>query len=75
MLWLYSFFDNEAAACLNRAGHKIRFDNTKAQTVLQIDFRDPAKALVEMAYTLIERGIVKKSRGYRGLPAELKSEL
>ncbi|VDP56633.1 unnamed protein product [Heligmosomoides polygyrus] len=29
LLWLYSFFDSEAAACLNRVGHLIRFDNSK----------------------------------------------
>ncbi|CAJ0600265.1 unnamed protein product [Cylicocyclus nassatus] len=72
-VWLYSFFDKEAAACLNRIGHTIRFDNSKATRLLGIEFRDPAESLIEMGYSLIERGIVKKKSGYRGVPSKYKS--
>ncbi|KAL6728819.1 hypothetical protein Aduo_010554 [Ancylostoma duodenale] len=68
LLWLYSFFDKEAAACLNRVGHTIRFDNSKAKRLLDMEFRDPAESLIEMGYSLIERGIVKRPRGYQGVP-------
>ncbi|KAK5966229.1 hypothetical protein GCK32_021699 [Trichostrongylus colubriformis] len=68
MLWLYSFFDKEAAACLNRVGHTIRFDNSKAKRLLGMEFNDPAVAVIEMGYSLIERGIVKKRPGYNGVP-------
>lgn len=72
LLWLYSFFDSEAAACLNRVGHLIRFDNSKAKRLLGIEFRDPAEAMIEMAYSLIERGIVKKKQGFKGVPEQYK---
>ncbi|KAE9420223.1 hypothetical protein Angca_009532, partial [Angiostrongylus cantonensis] len=60
VLWLYSFFDKEAAATLKRVGNIARFDNSKAKRLLGLEFSDPAKAMVEMGYSLIERGIVKK---------------
>ncbi|KAK5979570.1 Dihydroflavonol-4-reductase, partial [Trichostrongylus colubriformis] len=72
VLWLYSFFDKEAAACLNRVGHTIRFDNSKAKRLLGMEFNDPAVAMVEMGYSLIERGIVKKRPGYKGVPSKYK---
>ncbi|VDO38243.1 hypothetical protein V3C99_003019 [Haemonchus contortus] len=68
VLWLYSFFDKEAAACMNRVGHTIRFDNSKAKRLLGMEFNDPAVAMIEMGYSLIERGIVKKRSGYNGVP-------
>ncbi|KAK6739581.1 hypothetical protein RB195_008216 [Necator americanus] len=71
-LWVYSFFDKEASACLNRVGHTIRFDNSKAKRLLGIEFRDPAESLVEMGYSLVERGIVKKRSGYQGVPSKYK---
>ncbi|VDL65433.1 unnamed protein product [Nippostrongylus brasiliensis] len=72
VLWLYSFFDQEAAACLHRVGHTIRFDNSKAKQLLGIEFRDPAESMVEMGYSLIERGIVKKRPGYTGVPEKYR---
>ncbi|KHJ83534.1 hypothetical protein OESDEN_16766 [Oesophagostomum dentatum] len=70
MVWVYSFFDKEVAASLNRIGHIIRFDNSKAKRLLGMEFRDPAESVVEMAYSLIERGIVKKRSGYEGVPSK-----
>ncbi|KAJ1366876.1 hypothetical protein KIN20_027658 [Parelaphostrongylus tenuis] len=75
VLWLYSFFDKEAAASLKRVGRIVRFDNSKAKRLLGIEFSDPARAMIEMGYSLIERGIVKKRSGYKGVPDQYKSSL
>ncbi|KJH53116.1 NAD dependent epimerase/dehydratase family protein [Dictyocaulus viviparus] len=72
LLWLYSFIDREAAACLHRIGNTVRFDNSKAKRLLGIEFNDPTKAMIEMCYSLIERGIVKKRPGYKGVPEQYR---
>ncbi|VDK65669.1 unnamed protein product [Cylicostephanus goldi] len=68
MVWMYSFFDKEIASGLYRIGDTVRFDNSKATRLLGMQFRDPTESFIEMGYSLIERGIVKKRSGYRGVP-------
>ncbi|PIO70110.1 NAD dependent epimerase/dehydratase family protein [Teladorsagia circumcincta] len=41
-----------------------------AKRILGMEFNDPAVAIVEMGYSLIERGIVKKLSGYNGVPSK-----
>ncbi|CAI4225482.1 unnamed protein product [Auanema sp. JU1783] len=72
VLWIYSFLDSQAAACLHRVGHTIRFDNSKAQNLLGITFRDPKESILSMAYSMIERGHIKKARNYTGVPDKYK---
>lgn len=38
----------------------------KAVSMLGMKFTNPEKSLVEMAYSMIERGILPKKCGYRG---------
>uniref|UniRef100_F1L7N0 Oxidoreductase n=1 Tax=Ascaris suum TaxID=6253 RepID=F1L7N0_ASCSU len=70
ILWLYSFFDREAREILVRVGYKIHLDNTKAKTLLGLEFMDPRRSIIEMAYDVIERGMAPKRRGYRGPPSK-----
>lgn len=70
VLWLYSWFDAESRQILDRVNRRVRFDNAKAQRLLGIDFAPPQKSLVEMAYSMIERGIIPKKSGYLGPPAQ-----
>ncbi len=64
---------------LDRVGHEIKFDNAKvrlsdslwyplfqAKDLLGMEFKNPADSLIDMAYSMIERGILPKRAGYRG---------
>ena len=37
----------------------------KAKRLLGIEFTNPEKSLIEMAHSLIERGILSRKSGYR----------
>jgi len=65
VVYLYSFVDAQSRQILDRIGYEIKFDNSKAKDLLGIDFKNPSESLVEMAYSLIERGILPKRSGYR----------
>ncbi|KAL7079414.1 hypothetical protein ACQ4LE_001447 [Meloidogyne hapla] len=65
-VWLYSFFDSEASSVLSRLNRQILFDNSKAKKLLGIEFRNPEISLIEMAYSMIERGILPKHKEYIG---------
>uniref|UniRef100_A0AC34QG70 3-beta hydroxysteroid dehydrogenase/isomerase domain-containing protein n=1 Tax=Panagrolaimus sp. JU765 TaxID=591449 RepID=A0AC34QG70_9BILA len=66
VLRFYSIFDPQARAILERVNREVKFNNSKAKNVLGIEFRNPDTSLVEMAYTMIERGILPKKFGYKG---------
>ncbi len=43
--------------------------NTRRMTnVLGVTARDPKSTVIEMAYSMIEKGMVKKAKGYKGPP-------
>ncbi|CAK5085089.1 unnamed protein product [Meloidogyne enterolobii] len=65
-VWLYSFFDSETRSVLSRLNRQILFDNKKAKKLLGIEFRNPENSLIEMAYSMIERGILPKHKEYIG---------
>ncbi|CAD5234469.1 unnamed protein product [Bursaphelenchus xylophilus] len=65
LVWLWSFIDKEAAASLPRLNRKVQFDNSKSRKLLGLEYRNIETAIVEMCYSLIERGIVGKRSGYR----------
>jgi len=71
IFYLYSIFDDEAKQLRGYVGHELRLDNTKAKTILGIHFRNPKDSFIDMAYTMIERGIVPKTSKYRGAPTAL----
>lgn len=68
VLRIYSIWDEQARSILGRVGKEIKFDNSKAQRILGIKFRHPESAIIEMAYDMIERGILPKKAGYKGRP-------
>uniref|UniRef100_A0A914EDB4 NAD-dependent epimerase/dehydratase domain-containing protein n=1 Tax=Acrobeloides nanus TaxID=290746 RepID=A0A914EDB4_9BILA len=72
ILWVYSIFDSQAKQILERVNRKIRFDNSKAKELLNMEFTNPEKSLIEMVYSMIERGILPKKSGYK--PAQLDNE-
>lgn len=44
----------------------------QSKAVLGTVYRDVDKSLVDMAYSLIERGIAKRTKKYRGVPFGVK---
>jgi nucleoside-diphosphate-sugar epimerase len=66
VVWLYSWIDPQSREILSRLNREVSFDNSKALRLLGMDFINPQKSLIEMAYSMIERGIVPKRSGYSG---------
>ncbi|KAK6195722.1 hypothetical protein SNE40_001090 [Patella caerulea] len=65
-LWLSSVFDKTLKLILPQVGKIHRFDNTRMKEVLGIQPRDTKEMLLDMAYSLIEGGFVKKTKKYTG---------
>jgi len=66
VLRIYSIFDSEAKTVLERVNREVKFDNSKAKRILGLECRNVDTSLVEMVYTMIERGILPKKCGYKG---------
>ena len=64
-----SWFDEGAKFILPQVGKTWRIDNSRMTEVLGIEPNDVQQAVVAMAYTLIEAGIVKRTRKYHGKPS------
>ena len=47
----------------------IQLDTRRMTNVLGIKPRDPKLTIIDMAYSMIENGMVKKSKGYKGPPS------
>ncbi|CAJ0926751.1 unnamed protein product, partial [Mesorhabditis belari] len=63
-----SVFSGKLSALAPRLGMETRFDNTRLREVLGVHPNDSREAMVDMAYELIDRGIIKKTPKYRGKP-------
>ena len=63
---LYSWFDAQAKITLPYLGKPWRVNNDHMIKVLGIEPSDISEAVVTMAYSLIEAGIVKKTPHYHG---------
>ncbi|KHN87491.1 NADPH-dependent aldehyde reductase ARI1 [Toxocara canis] len=66
MIRLYSLLDEEAREVVRLGKYVEYFDNSKAKQLLGMTFKDPRISLIEMAYDMIERGIIPKRSKYRG---------
>uniref|UniRef100_A0AC34F035 NAD-dependent epimerase/dehydratase domain-containing protein n=1 Tax=Panagrolaimus sp. ES5 TaxID=591445 RepID=A0AC34F035_9BILA len=64
VLYIYSIFDDQAKAILDRVNRQVKFDNSKATKLLGLQFRNPEHSLIDMAYSMIERGILPKKCGF-----------
>jgi len=54
---------------LRDIGRKYYLDDTKVRKVLGIKPIDVKKSIIDMGYSVIERGFVKKTAKYKGPPA------
>jgi nucleoside-diphosphate-sugar epimerase len=66
-----SLFSDQAKMISERLNVDYKIDNSKAKQLLNFEFRDPRKSVVEMAYSLIEHGILPKKSGYKGSNTKL----
>uniref|UniRef100_A0A0K0FK37 Epimerase domain-containing protein n=1 Tax=Strongyloides venezuelensis TaxID=75913 RepID=A0A0K0FK37_STRVS len=66
LLWIYSFIDSQTEEILDRINREVKFDNSKGKKLLGRNFSDAKVAIIEMAHTLIENGILPRRRGYKG---------
>uniref|UniRef100_A0A914D537 NAD-dependent epimerase/dehydratase domain-containing protein n=1 Tax=Acrobeloides nanus TaxID=290746 RepID=A0A914D537_9BILA len=65
IVWLGSFFDESAKDALGLIGVEHKISNNKAKNLLDFQFTSTEKALVDMGYSLIEKGVVPKKQGYK----------
>ncbi|KAL5004088.1 hypothetical protein ScPMuIL_017544 [Solemya velum] len=66
ILFMTSLFNRTVKTILPQVGKVYKFDNSRMKDVLAITPRDPKETLVDMAYSLIDGGFVKKSKKYKG---------
>ncbi|XP_076311295.1 uncharacterized protein LOC143225542 isoform X2 [Tachypleus tridentatus] len=64
-VWLNSFINKSTRLLLPRIGREFKFDNSRMKEVLEISPRDFSQTILDTAYSLIENGIVKKSKKYK----------
>lgn len=56
----FSYFDRPVRFLLPILGKRPKFDNTRMKEALKIEPRSVEKAFVEMAHSMLERGVAKK---------------
>ena len=66
MLWFASICDASLRSVLGLIGKQTTLDNTRMRYVLGIEPRDINETLIDMCYSLIEKGLVKKTSQYTG---------
>lgn len=78
MLNVIGLFDKSIKMIIPQCGKVSKFENARMKDVLGITPRDLKETIIDMAYSLIEAGLVKKSKKYKGpggdQPAEEKGE-
>ncbi|PAV75727.1 hypothetical protein WR25_11683 [Diploscapter pachys] len=75
MVWMFSFFDAEAASSLPRLNIEIKFNNRKSIQLLGLKYHNVEDTILEMAYSAIEQGVIKKSGQYKSVPKKYQQEI
>lgn len=66
VLQLRSLYDKTVKKFLPQVGKVLKLDNTRMKETLQITPRENKETIIDMAYSLIEGGFIKKSKKYKG---------
>lgn len=74
ILWMTSLFDRTIKMILPNIGKVYKFDNSRMKDVLGITPMEMKDTLIDMAYSLIEAGLVKKTKKYKGQNAGTEGE-
>ncbi|ESO91430.1 hypothetical protein LOTGIDRAFT_153873 [Lottia gigantea] len=72
ILWFASWFDKVIKLILPQVGRDYQFDDTRMKNVLEISPRSISESVIDMAYSMIESGLVFKSDKYHGPPRAAK---
>jgi len=63
---IVSLWDKKAKAILPSVGKSIQLGNNRMKEVLEIEPRDVKETIIDMCYSMIERGLAKKTKKYYG---------
>ena len=63
-LWFNSIFDSQYRKWLSIVNKEVKLDNTRMKTVLGVNPRSINTTIIEMGYSLIDTGLVKKPSNY-----------
>lgn len=66
VLHLRSLYDKAVKKFLPNVGKVLKLDNARMKETLQITPRENKETIIDMAYSLIEAGFIKKSKKYKG---------
>lgn len=69
-LWLYGRLDKTTRLLLPSVGKVNNMDNSRMRNVLGIQPRDVRESFIEMCYSMIEQGFIKKTSKYTGQKRE-----
>ncbi|KAI6215653.1 NAD dependent epimerase/dehydratase family protein [Aphelenchoides besseyi] len=58
-LYAKTNLDKQSAAIIHRIGPELKFSNKKSKDLLQMTYVDPRKSVIEMMYSMIDKGMVK----------------
>uniref|UniRef100_A0A0M3JBB5 Protein kinase domain-containing protein n=1 Tax=Anisakis simplex TaxID=6269 RepID=A0A0M3JBB5_ANISI len=60
--------DPQTNAIMHRLGPELRFDNTKSKKLLKMEYTDPQESIIDMMYSMIEHGMVKRTSKFKPPP-------
>ena len=66
LMWVMARFDAMTRHILDGLNKECILDNSRMRSVLKIEPHPMKETVLEMAYSLIERGVIKKTKKYRG---------
>ena len=73
LMWIVAKFDSGIKQLIDSFGSQYFVDNTRMIQELRIKPRPVKEALIEMAYSLIDRELVKRTSKYKGLHTRKKT--
>lgn len=62
LMWLNSLVDKNSKLLMSKLNKPSAYDNGRMREVLEIEPRDVQQSILDTAYSMIELGIVKKSK-------------
>ena len=68
LVWLLSWFDKTIQMVLPSIGKDTKLDNTRMREVLGVEPRKIEDTYIDMVYSMIENGMIKKTKDYKGPP-------
>ena len=65
LLWMLGRFDKTIKMVLPSVGKVIKYENTRMKTVLGVEPHSIEETIIDMAYSMIENGTIKKTPKYK----------